>query len=59
TDLMRGFKKELSSNFEKLPSWGWASPFYTFPLQKEAIKIEIDPSGLLADVDLKNNLYKL
>ena len=56
---MRGFKKELSSNFEKLPSWGWASPFYTFPLQKEAIKIEIDPSGLLADVDLKNNLYKL
>ena len=59
TDLMRGFKKELSSNFEKLPSWGWASPFYTFPLQKEVIKIEIDPSGLLADVDLKNNLYKL
>ena len=59
TDLMRGFKKELSSSFEKLPSWGWASPFYTFPLQKEAIKIEIDPSGLLADVDLKNNLYKL
>ena len=59
TDLMRGFKKELSSNFEKLPSWGWASPSYTFPLQKEVIKIEIDPSGLLADVDLKNNLYKL
>ena len=59
TDLMRGVKKELSSSFEKLPSWGWASPFYTFPLQKEAIKIEIDPSGLLADVDLKNNLYKL
>ncbi|MDB4163619.1 M1 family metallopeptidase [Flavobacteriaceae bacterium] len=59
TDLMRGAKKELSSSFEKLPSWGWASPFYTFPLQKEAIKIEIDPSGLLADVDLKNNLYKL
>ena len=59
TDLMRGVKKELSSSFEKLPSWGWASPFYTFPLQKEAIKIEIDPSGLLAYVDLKNNLYKL
>jgi len=59
TDLMRGFKKELSSNFEKLPSWGWASPSYSFPLQKEVIKIEIDPSGLLADVDLKNNLYKL
>ena len=59
TDLMRGFKKELSSNFEKLPSWGWASPSYSFPLQKEVMKIEIDPSGLLADVDLKNNLYKL
>ena len=59
TDLMRGIKKELSSSFEILPSWGWASPFYSFPLQKEVVKIEIDPSGLLADVDLKNNLYKL
>ena len=59
TDLMRGFKKELSSSFEILPPWGWASPFYSFPLQKEVVKIEIDPSGLLADVDLKNNLYKL
>ncbi|MDB4113526.1 M1 family metallopeptidase [Flavobacteriaceae bacterium] len=59
TDLMRGVKKELSSSFETLPSWGWASPFYSFPLQKEVVKIEIDPSGLLADVDLKNNLYKL
>ena len=59
TDLMRGVKKELSSSFEILPSWGWASPFYSFPLQKEVVKIEIDPSGLLADVDLKNNLYKL
>ena len=59
TDLMRGLKKELSSSFEILPSWGWASPFYSFPLQKEVVKIEIDPSGLLADVDLKNNLYKL
>ena len=59
TDLMRGLKKELSSSFEILPSWGWASPFYSFPLQKEVVKIEIDPSGLLADVDLKNNIYKL
>ena len=59
TDLMRGVKKELSSGFQILPSWGWASPFYSFPLQKEVVKIEIDPSGLLADVDLKNNIYKL
>ena len=59
TDLMRGVKKELSSSFEILPPWGWASPFYSFPLQKEVVKIEIDPSGLLADVDLKNNIYKL
>ena len=59
TDLMRGVKKELSSSFEILPFWGWASPFYSFPLQKEVVKIEIDPSGLLADVDLKNNIYKL
>jgi hypothetical protein len=58
-DLMRGVKKELHSDFKTLPAWGWASPFYSIPLEKEILKIEIDPSGLLADVDMENNIYKL
>ena len=58
-DLMRGVKKELRSDFKTLPVWGWASPFYSIPLEKEILKIEIDPSGLLADVDMENNVYKL
>ena len=58
-DLMRGVKKELRSDFKTLPAWGWASPFYSIPLEKEILKIEIDPSGLLADVDMENNVYKL
>ena len=58
-DLMRGVKKEIGLDFETLPVWGWASPFYSIPLEKEVLKIEIDPSGLLADVDMKNNFYEL
>jgi hypothetical protein len=58
-DLMRGVKKELSPDFETLPYWGWANPVYSIPLQKEVSMIEIDPSGLLADVDMTNNLFQL
>ena len=57
-DLMRGVKTELSPSFETLPFWGWASPNYLIPLRKEVIKIEIDPSGLLADVDMTNNIFQ-
>ena len=58
-DLMRGVKKELSPDFETLPYWGWANPVYSISLQKEVSMIEIDPSGLLADVDMTNNLFQL
>jgi hypothetical protein len=55
---MRGVKTELSPSFETLPFWGWASPNYLIPLQKEVLKIEIDPSGFLADVDMTNNIFQ-
>ena len=57
-DLMRGVKTELSPSFKTLPFWGWASPNYLIPLQKDVLKIEIDPSGLLADVDMTNNIFQ-
>ncbi|MFD2517347.1 M1 family metallopeptidase [Salinimicrobium flavum] len=40
--------------------WAWAYPTYSFTLEKEKAgitSIEIDPSGIMADVDRENNTY--
>lgn len=44
-----------------LKGWDWAYPTYTFELEKSKEKIQaivIDPSGLMADVELDNNVYE-
>ncbi|MEZ4852924.1 M1 family metallopeptidase [Flavobacterium sp.] len=42
-----------------LKAWDWAFPTFTFDIEKKAIKaIQIDPSGLMADVDLNNNSWE-
>lgn len=41
-----------------LPSWAWAYPTYDFIIDKpyeSMAAVQIDPSGLMADVDLENN----
>ena len=48
-------------NMENSGSWAWAYPTHTVKLYaaKENIKkIEIDPSGLMADVDRSNNVWE-
>ena len=47
-DLNRVVKKD----------WAWAHPTYTFELTKTIKSIEIDPSGLMADIDKTNNTFK-
>jgi|TARA_B110000914_G_scaffold132444_1_gene115760 hypothetical protein len=56
-DLMRGIKEGLSSDVVINPVWGWANPLYRFKVSfnSPVSSILIDPSGLLADVDLSNN----
>ena len=56
-DLMRGIKKGLSIETVVTPVWGWANPNYSFKVSsnKPVSSVSIDPSGLLADVDLTNN----
>jgi len=39
-----------------LKDWTWAHPTYTFETEKEITKVEIDSSGLMADVDRSNNI---
>ena len=42
-----------------LSDWSWANPSYSFNASKSNIKkITIDPSGLMADVKKKDNIYE-
>jgi len=42
-----------------LKDWAWAVPTYKIQTKKEVKSVEIDPSKLMWDVDLKNNTYGL
>lgn len=51
--MMRG-EKPTSATIIK--DWAWAYPIYTFETQKTIKSVEIDPSGLMADIDRTNNI---
>lgn len=40
-----------------LEDWSWTSPTYTFEAKKPVKNVEIDPSGLMADINKDNNSY--
>ena len=52
--MMHGNKPTEST---VLKDWTWAHPTYTFTVSKEIKTVEIDSSGLMADVDRSNNLF--
>lgn len=64
-DIMRGAKQadpELYGNadYVVLDDWNWVSPKYMMkikPSKKKIAKIEINPSGRLADVNPENDTY--
>jgi aminopeptidase N len=62
---MMSFEKENPNPAIKriiLNDWTWANPIYEFSISKDknAIKkITIDPSGLMADVKKKDNIYEV
>ncbi len=45
------------TNATLLKDWAWAYPTYTFKTKKEIKKVEIDPSKLMADSNLENNVF--
>jgi len=61
--MMRGEKDNPFPQYPRkvLDDWAWTHPTYAFtidlPLDKVSAMV-IDPSGLMADVDLSNNEYK-
>ena len=50
--MMRG---EKTTSAKILEDWGWAYPTYSFEVSKPVKSVVIDKSGLMADVNLKNN----
>ncbi len=50
--MMRG---EKPTSATVIPDWAWAYPIYTFEAKKTVKSVQIDPSGLMADVNQKNN----
>lgn len=50
--MMRG-EKPTSATIIK--DWAWAYPVYSFEANKTVQSVEIDPSGLMADINLENN----
>ena len=61
--MMYGGKDNPYPGLERtvLPNWAWAYPTYSFELNKplDSVKaIVIDPSQLMADIDLENNFWQ-
>ena len=53
--MMRGGK---STTANVLESWSWVAPSYNFAVKKNISKVEIDPSGLMADINKENNIFE-
>ncbi len=61
--IMRGQKDNPYPNIERtiLPDWPWAYPTFEFVIDKpiDSIKaVVIDPSQLMADINLENNIWQ-
>jgi len=39
--------------------WSWVQPTYTFTASKAVRSVEIDPSGLMADINRSNNVFEI
>jgi aminopeptidase N len=60
-DLMRGSKQSTEER-TVLPEWQWVNRSYAFTLPvklSQIVKVQIDPSGRMADVDQSNNTFFL
>ena len=54
--MMRGGKPTTATIIK---DWGWAYPTYSFEASKSVKSVEIDKSGLMADVNASNNTFNL
>jgi aminopeptidase N len=59
-DLLRGEKPNEIADVKRtiLPDWQWVNGSYSFKIGKKVKRVEIDPSGRMADVKKDNNVYE-
>ncbi|QXP66475.1 M1 family metallopeptidase [Polaribacter sp. AHE13PA] len=55
-EMMRGTKPTIATI---LKDWGWAMPTYSFTVSKAVKSVTIDKSGLMADINLENNVLEV
>ncbi len=55
-EMMRGSKPTTATI---LKDWGWAMPTYSFTVSKTVKSVTIDKSGLMADINLDNNVLEV
>ena len=61
--MMFGEKPPMTdvSNWVIEKDWAWARPTYSILLDapiEEILQLRIDPTGLMADIDLSNNVFE-
>jgi len=54
---LREMRGEKPTNATQLDDWSWAYPSYTVETSKKIKMVEIDSSGLMADIHLENNTF--
>ena len=52
---LRQMRGEKPSSATLLEDWAWVFPTYSFEASKKVIAVQIDASGLMADVKSENN----
>ena len=61
--IMRGERAaEAGTTRTVLPDWPWTHPTYTFTVPtklKKVVKVELDPSGRMSDLNRENNVVEL
>lgn len=54
--MMRGAKPTSATI---LNGWSWANPTYSFDVAKKVKAVHIDPSKLMADIQMENNSFEI
>jgi hypothetical protein len=58
--MLRGEKEFVNNTVTTIDDWAWAIPTYTFEIDNDLDEIKyilINPNGLVADVNPKNDVY--
>jgi len=56
---LRQMRGEKPTSATLLEDWAWVAPTYSFETSKKIASVQIDPSGLMADVNSEDNLLSI